>query len=191
MEPFIGQVILFAGNYAPRGWAFCSGQLLPIAQHNALFSILGTTYGGDGRTTFALPDLRGRVPIHSGQGPGLRPYQLGQRGGAEEVTLNTNEIPSHTHSGSISNTSCEIQSTLEVGSGKGTGAAHGGHLADTNDYKSAGGGGQIGGLKSQVDTFSATLNINPTGGSQPHYNMQPFCTLNYIIALMGTYPSRD
>lgn len=97
MEPFIGQIMLFAGNFAPRGWALCNGQLLPIAQNTALFSILGTTYGGNGQTTFALPDLRGRAPIHWGQGPGLNPYTLGEQGGAESVTLTTANLPPHTH----------------------------------------------------------------------------------------------
>ena len=96
-SPFIGQITLFAGNFAPRGWAFCNGQLLSIAQNTALFSILGTTYGGNGQTTFALPDLRGRVPVHAGQGPGLSNYDLGQQGGAESVTLTTAQMPAHTH----------------------------------------------------------------------------------------------
>ncbi len=97
MEPFIGMIMLFAGNFAPKGWAFCNGQLLSIAQNSALFSILGTTYGGDGKTTFALPDLRGRAPIHWGQGPGLRNYQLGEHGGAETVSLTAANLPPHTH----------------------------------------------------------------------------------------------
>ena len=92
-EPFIGSIVMFAGNFAPQGWALCNGQLLPIQQNAALFSILGTTYGGDGKTTFALPDLRGRVPVHSGQGPGLSLYNLGQSGGAENVTLTVNQLP--------------------------------------------------------------------------------------------------
>lgn len=96
--PFIGQITLFAGNFAPRGWAFCQGQLLSIAQNTALFSILGTTYGGDGQTTFALPDLRGRVPLQQGQGPGLQSYVLGQKAGTETVTLTVNEMPAHNHS---------------------------------------------------------------------------------------------
>ncbi|WP_340819596.1 tail fiber protein [Methanolobus sp. WCC4] len=96
-DPLLGEITLFAGNFAPRGWAFCNGQLLPINQNQALFSILGTTYGGDGRTTFALPDLRGRAPVHAGNGPGLSPVVLGQKGGAETVALNVNQMPSHTH----------------------------------------------------------------------------------------------
>lgn len=97
LEPFIGEISMFGGNFAPRGWAFCNGQLLPIAQNTALFSLIGTFYGGDGRTTFALPDLRSRVPVHSGQGPGLSPYQVGQQGGSEIMFLNVNQIPSHNH----------------------------------------------------------------------------------------------
>ena len=96
-DPFIGQIVMFAGNFAPRGWALCDGQLLPIAQNQALFSILGATYGGDGGTSFALPDLRGRVPLHAGQGPGLNDYNLGQQGGVEQVTLNTSNLPAHSY----------------------------------------------------------------------------------------------
>jgi len=137
-EPFIGEVGLFANNFPPRGWEFCDGQLLPIAQNTALFSILGTTYGGDGRTTFGLPDLRGRTAIGEGTGPGLSTQRLGQKGGTETVTLTEGQMASHNHT-----------------------------LPPSSDM------------------------TGPTGGSQSHYNMEPSLALNYIIALAGTYPSRN
>jgi microcystin-dependent protein len=119
MEPFIGQIMMFGGSFAPRGWAFCEGQLLPISQNAALFSILGTTYGGDGRSTFALPDLRGRVAIHPGSGPGLSNYRLGEKGGVESVALNVNQIPAHSHGISASNgTADSADPTASSGFGK-------------------------------------------------------------------------
>jgi microcystin-dependent protein len=165
-EPFIGSIILFAGNFAPRGWAFCNGQILSIAQNTALFSILGTTYGGNGQTTFALPDLRGRAALSAGQGPGLSNRSLGENGGAEATTLTAAEMPAHTHAQPASNAD---QSTNRPG---GAVPARGGVYAGEGDG-------------SQLDPVSAT------GGSQPHNNMQPYLTLNYIIALEGIYPSRN
>ena len=164
-EPFLGSIILFAGNFAPRGWAFCNGQILSIAQNTALFSLLGTTYGGNGQTTFALPDLRGRAPIHSGQGPGLQSYALGQVGGEESVTLGITQIPAHQHQQPASNGE---QDTDRPGNAV---PARGGVYAASSD--------------------GATL--DPTsiaGGSQPHDNRAPYLTLNYISALEGIYPSR-
>lgn len=169
MDPFIGQIIMFGGNFPPRGWAFCDGQLLPISSHSALFSILGTTYGGDGRSTFALPDLRGRVPIHPGSGPGLQSRRLGEKSGQEQVTLTVNEMPSHTHQGG-----------MEVGTGKSGATANGGYIADSNDINKAGGGGNFAGLQ-----------IANAGGNQAHNNMQPYNCVNFIIALEGVYPSRS
>jgi len=170
-DPFIGEVQWFAGNFAPRGWAECDGQLLQISQHTALFSILGTTYGGDGRVTFALPDARGRVLIHEGQGPGLTPRRLGERGGAETVTLTTNQIPNHSH-------------TLRASSGSATKSTPAGNvLASTGRtrlYDSS---------DSNVD-MDVTA-ITAAGGGQAHNNMQPYNTLTCIIALVGVYPSRN
>ena len=123
MDPFLAEIVMFGGNFNPRGWAFCDGQLLPIAQNQALFSLLGTIYGGDGRTTFALPGLRGRTPIHAGRGPGLTDRRLGSRGGSETVTLNTTQIPSHNHSG-----------TITVGTGKATSPANNAYVGDSNDF---------------------------------------------------------
>lgn len=172
MDPFIGEIILFAGNFAPRGWAFCDGQLLPITQYNALFSILGTTYGGDGRTTFALPDLRGRTPIHAGKGPGLSERRLGSKGGQETVTLTANQIPAHNHSinvdANIGNTNVPINNILAN-----TGAFD-------NEYS-------VGTPNAQLSTHA----VGNTGGGQAHNNMQPFTTINYIIALQGVFPSRS
>ncbi len=166
MEPFLGQIVMFAGNFAPRGWAFCDGQLLPISQNQALFSILGTTYGGDGRTTFALPDLRGRVPMHQGRGPGLSDRRLGQKGGQETVTLTTNQLPSHNHSLNIS----------------------------SNDHGQKPSSSQVLGPSAFDDNPDVTLkssSIGNTGGGQPHNNVQPFGCVNFIIALQGVFPSRS
>ncbi len=160
-EPFIGEVRATSWNLAPKGWAFCDGQLLSIAQNQALFSILGTTYGGDGRTTFALPNLKGRVPIGEGNGT-----SLGEAAGSTSVTLTTGEIPSHTHGWLASSTA----GTEDPG-GKGTGVAK-----------------VYGPSTSAVNMATSTLAA--TGGSQPHDNMQPYLSINYIIALQGIFPSR-
>ncbi|CAM1372263.1 phage tail protein [Tenacibaculum xiamenense] len=185
MNPFIGQIMLFAGNFAPRGWALCDGQLLAINSNTALFSILGTTYGGDGRTSFGLPDLRGRVPMGPRTGPGLSPRVLGQRGGIEEVTLNVLQIPSHSH---IAQTTANLygqsasgdEDTLGPGvvlaSGSGTGS---------EIYSSTTVNTQMG------NSIVASTTLNNTGGSQSHDNIQPYLALNYIIALYGTYPARN
>lgn len=171
-EPFIAEIRIFAGNFAPRSWAFCNGQLLPISQNTALFSLIGTTYGGDGRTTTALPNLQGRAPMHPGRGPGLTSRRLGQRGGVEEVTLTEAQMPSHNHS---------IQSSTSPGTIFSP-------AATSVLSRSAGGAAY-----DSTDNLSNTLNdgtLPNTGGSQPHNNMQPFLAINFIIALQGLYPSR-
>lgn len=185
MEPLLGQVMLFAGNFAPRGWAFCDGQLLAISANTALFSILGTTYGGDGRTTFALPDLRGRVPIGEGRGPGLSDRRLGQRGGAEDVVLNVLNLPSHSH---LAQTTAELYGQSEAGdedllspgvvlaSGSGT---------SSEIYSNEPVNTKMG------NSISAVTTVSNTGGQQAHENMQPFLAINYIIALVGVFPSRS
>ncbi|PTM08595.1 MAG: phage tail protein [Bacteroidetes bacterium] len=183
MEGTIGEIRLFGGNFAPRNWSFCNGQLLAIASNTALFSVLGTTYGGDGRTTFGLPDLRGRVAIGPGNGPGLPSYSLGQSGGQENVTLNTNEMPSHTHIATASG-------GLQTGTGKGdSGTPQGNYIDDssiaTDLFKPTGGGPIMkGGEGLTVTNFNA-------GGSQSHNNMQPYLVVNYIICLQGVFPSRN
>lgn len=164
-EPFLGEISLFAGNFAPRGYALCQGQLLPIAQNTALFSILGTTYGGNGQTTFALPDLRGRAPIGQGQGPGLSSITLGQVGGEENHPLTVNELAPHSHPiGATNGAAASSRPAGRVDAG-------GGAYADTAD------------AQKQVDP--------PVGGGQPHNNMPPYLGLNYCIALEGIFPSRN
>tara|TARA_R110001583_G_scaffold157944_2_gene309866 strand:- start:1057 stop:1575 length:519 start_codon:yes stop_codon:yes gene_type:complete len=172
MDPFLAEIIMFAGNFAPRGWAFCDGQILPINTNQSLYSLLGTTYGGDGETTFALPDLRGRAPIGVGTGPGLTNRPLGQKNGAETETLVTSQIPAHTHTGKIS-----------VNSG------NGGESNPSEQYIAS-----HAGAFGEEPTGSNSLNgviTNSTGGGQSHNNMQPFGCINYIIALQGTFPSRN
>jgi microcystin-dependent protein len=178
MEAFIGSIVLFAGNFAPRGWQFCAGQILPIAQNTALFSLLGTTYGGNGQTTFALPDLRGRVPVGQGQGPGLSPYDLGEATGVENVSLMLPQMPAHNH-------------MVQVSSGQAdTATANNNYLAVTN--------GSLAGDPVVVNTYNGTPtallgagSISNTGSSQPHTNLQPLLCLNYIICLEGIFPSRN
>ena len=170
-EPFVGEIRMFAGNFAPRGWAFCDGQLLVISQNDALFSLLGTIYAGDGRTTFGLPDCRGRIPIHHGSGPGLSPRRLGSKAGAEKVTLTTNQLPSHTHQlQATTNPADDTNPTSKV-------------LAETafDVYGSD--------LSSPVNMNSAA--ITNIGGSRSHTNFQPFLCIHFIIALFGIYPSRN
>ncbi len=173
-EPFTAEIRIFAGNFAPRGWAFCDGQLLPIAQNTALFSLIGTTYGGDGRTTTALPNLQGRAPMHPGRGPGLTSRRLGEKVGVDTVTLSEAQIPSHSH------TARAVDQRGQNVDPSNTTA-----LAQT-----AGGFGyQTNTSANLVDLASETLAT--TGGGQAHTNLQPFLTLNFIIALVGLYPSRS
>jgi len=172
MEPFIGQIQPFGFNYAPQGWMPCNGQLLPISQYSALFSLLGTQFGGDGRTTFALPDLRGRVSLHQGQGPGLSNYIMGQAGGTEQVTLTQTEMPSHSHA-----VNC-VSGLGNVGSP--AGALPGAENAPGADVWS----------NVAPDAQMATNMISPSGGSQGHSNIQPYLTVNWCIATQGIFPTR-
>lgn len=169
-EPFLGEIRMFAGNFAPREWAFCDGQLLAVSQNDALFSLLGTVYGGDSRTTFGLPDLRGRIPIHSGSGPGLAARSLGSKSGSETTTITSNQLPNHIHSFRVSS---DIGSEINP---------NGKHLAASPNirvYREA---------ETNVNlSNSAVLNV---GGSQQHNNIMPFTCINYIIALTGIFPSR-
>lgn len=167
MDPFLGQIVLFAGNFAPRGWAFCDGQLLAINSNQALFSILGTTYGGDGRTTFALPGLRGRVAIHPGTGPGLPTYRLGDNGGNPTTTLVVNDMPPHTHGLSGSSAAGTTQSPV--------GALPAVTAEDAYGTSSA----------------VSMGNSGSTGSGLPFSNQPPYQALNYIIALQGVFPSRN
>lgn len=172
-EPFVGEVRMFAGNFAPRGWAFCDGQLLAVSQNDALFSLLGTIYGGDGRTTFGLPDMRGRLALHAGSGPGLSPRRLGAKGGSENETLTVNQLPSHSHSVHAANT---------AGSSTNPTGNFARDAAGSDIYIQA--------LTSTTTTLHPSA-VNNTGGSRSHTNLMPFLCINYIIALFGIYPSRQ
>ena len=172
-EPFIAEIRIFAGNFAPRSWAFCDGQLLPIAQNTALFSLIGTTYGGDGRTTTALPNLQGRAPMHPGRGPGLTSRRLGQQGGVETVTLTEEQMPAHTHSLRGANVPFGVQQPTNA------------RVLDRSNINSY----QTNTSSNLVDMADQALAAN--GGSQAHYNMQPYLAMNFIIALQGLYPSRS
>jgi microcystin-dependent protein len=170
-EPFIGEIRMVGFNFSPRGWAFCAGQLMSIAQNTALFSLLGTTYGGDGQVTFALPDLRGRLPIHQGQGVGLSSYDIGQSSGTETVTLLSTQIPQHDHAlfAAQDGTRSANPANALIGTGE----------ADLYNRDPAN------------PTTMAPQSIAPTGGNQPHANMQPYLGVNFVIAVEGIYPSRS
>jgi microcystin-dependent protein len=167
-EPFLGEIRNFGFNFAPRGWATCGGQLLPISQNTALFALLGTIYGGDGRTTFGLPDLRGRIPMSFGQGPGLSPRTQGELSGQEQVTLTQSQLPAHSHTVSASSTATTKNPSGAIPAVTNAGASYG---------------------------TTADLAMNPAmtsgpAGSQPHNNMQPYLVTNWCIALEGIFPSR-
>ena len=202
MDQMLASVMIFAGNFAPRGWAFCDGQLLPISQWSALFSLLGTTYGGDGRTTFALPDLRGRVPIGPRQGPGLSNYILGQMSGQELVHLNVLEIPSHDHTATATQPAGGVASGVINAGGAGTTNNPAGKFlgqpenvgpVEVKSYTDAGGTAMASGSV-EVDLSglpAPSVQVFPTGGSRGHNNMQPYLPINYIIAMEGYFPSRN
>ena len=164
-EPFIGEIRMFGGNFAPVGWSFCDGQLIPISQNDVLFTIIGTTYGGDGQETFALPNLQSRVPMHVGNG-----FVLGQSGGTESVTLTTQQIPVHNHALLVSTT--VGQQTNPSGN----------VVAQSTQATQF--------IEDQTNVSLAATVLVPVGGSQPHENMQPYLTLMFVIALQGIYPSR-
>ncbi|MGH7266814.1 MAG: phage tail protein [Candidatus Rokuibacteriota bacterium] len=170
-DPFVAEIRIFAGNFAPTGWAFCNGQLMPISQNTALFSLLGTTYGGDGKSTFALPDLQGRAPMHPGQGPGLSLRDLGESAGQPFVTLLDSEVPAHSHAMLALTT----PATLNAPSNTAVLA----RSVNGNAY-----------AVTSPDATLAPTAIQPAGGSLPHNNMQPFLVLNFIIALQGIFPPR-
>jgi len=173
MDAFVAEIRIFAGNFAPLGWAFCNGQIMPIAQNTALFSLIGTTYGGNGQSTFALPDLRGRTPLGAGQGPGLTPRTIGEAAGAPTVTLAAMELPTHSHAanavaGGATNTSP-------------TGAVWANQAGRTPPPAYA----------STTNAFFGMGALSPVGGGQPHNNMPPYLAVNFIIALQGIYPSHQ
>lgn len=165
-QPYVGEIRMFAGNFAPAGWMFCEGQLLPISENETLFQLIGTTYGGDGQSTFALPDLRGRIPLHQGNG-----FILAETGGAEEITLTVSQIPAHSHPFLASNDTA-------------SGVNPAGNLVGTTNvakkiYASAG----------SPTSPMAPAAVNGTGGSQPHTNFQPYLCVDFIISLFGIFPS--
>ncbi|MNQ39751.1 Phage Tail Collar Domain protein [compost metagenome] len=164
-QPYVGEIRMFAGNFAPAGWMFCEGQLMPISENETLFQLIGTTYGGDGESTFALPDLRGRIPIHNGNG-----YVLAETGGAEEITLTAAQIPAHTHA---------LVATTDLANSASPADAY---LSATAT------GNKIYSTASPSIPLSAQ-EISPTGGSQPHTNFQPYLCVDYIISLFGIFPS--
>ncbi len=168
-QPYVGEIRMFGGNFAPAGWVFCDGSLLPISEYDTLFTLIGTTYGGDGQQTFAVPDLRGRLPIHMGQGPGLgNNYIIGQSGGTESVTLTTNQIPAHNHLMLVSGTAASASSP------QGNSLAN----ATPNLY-----------LRDIPSPTMNSASINPVGGSQAHENMMPYLCVSFIISLFGIFPS--
>ena len=174
-EPFVAEIRIFAGNFAPRGWAFCNGQLLPVSQNTALFSLIGTTYGGDGRTTTALPNLEGRAPMHPGRGPGLTARLLWHMGVAEMVTLSDSQMPNHNHTLRAAN--------VPFGTVQAPAGDRALNRASANVY-------QTNAASNMVDMNADALPIDE-GGSLPHNNLQPFLTMSFIIALVGLYPSRS
>ena len=164
-QPYVGEIRMFAGNFAPLGWMFCEGQLLPISENDALFTLIGTTYGGDGQTTFGLPDLRGRIPIHQGNS-----FILAETGGAEQITLTVNQIPAHSHAMVASTNVAQDTSPQN----KVTGQIGGGALPYIQDV---------------TDSNMSPQAVSSVGGSQPHTNFQPFLCVNFIISLFGIFPS--
>ena len=171
-DPFVAEIRIFPFNFAPKGWAWCDGQLLPLSQNTALFSLLGTTYGGNGKSNFALPDLQGRAPMHPGQGPGLSLHDLGETGGSETVTLLESEIPSHNH-------------PLKLGDNQATSAIPPSNGAFSNSPQ----------INASVYTTTASNittggMVSPSGGDQPHNNLQPFLTFYFCIAMQGVFPPR-
>jgi len=168
-QPYVGEIRMFGGNFAPNGWMFCEGQTLPISENEVLFQLIGTTYGGDGESTFNLPNLASRVPIHMGTGSEGITYQIGEAAGVESVTLTTQQIPSHTHAMSASTNVSQDTSPQNKVLGQSGSALM--YIQDT------------------PDTAMNSSSIMPMGGSQPHENMQPFLCINFIISLFGVYPS--
>lgn len=173
LEPFVGEIRIFAGNFPPKNWAFCNGQLMPIIQNTALFSLLGTMYGGDGKTTFALPNLMGRAPIGFGQGPGLTNRTQGEAGGSAAVTLLNSQMPYHTHLAAAHSSSTQSSPEGAVWS------------------KTGGRQGPAAYAAAAPDTPMSPQALGITGGNQPHNNRQPYLAVNYIIALQGIFPQRN
>lgn len=182
MDVFMGTILAFGFDYAPRGWALCAGQILPISQNSALFSLLGTRYGGNGSATFGLPSLQGRVPVGQGTGPGLSPYTMGQIGGTETTTLSIPNMPTHNHAIAVNNTDATSPTpggTMVLGQANGSDPANGDAIT-VNVYTPAAANAQL-----------APSSVSLVGGNQAFNNLSPYLTINYSIALEGIYPSRN
>lgn len=169
-QPYVGEIRMFGGNFAPAGWMFCAGQLLPISENDTLFNLIGTTYGGDGQETFALPNLQSRVPIHAGTAPNGTTYQLAEMAGTETVTLSVQQLPAHTHA---------MIASLDVG---GSTSPANNILAQSPNIKAY--------FEAVPNQSLAATAVSPVGGSQPHENLQPYLSVNFIISLFGIYPSQ-
>ena len=170
-DPFVAEIRIFPFNFAPRGWAWCDGQLMPLSQNTALFSLLGTTYGGNGKSNFALPDLQGRAPMHPGQGPGLSLHDLGETGGSETVTLLESEIPAHSHA---------LQTYNDVGEDR---------IPNPSEAMARSTGGSLYAAPGALVSLAPEV-LPPAGGDQPHNNLQPYLTFYFCIALQGVFPPR-
>lgn len=192
MEGTIGEIRLFAGNFAPGNWSYCNGSLLSIAEYTPLFALIGTTYGGDGQTTFALPDMRSRVAVGTGQGLGMSTnYELGQVGGIEDVTLLTSQMPAHNHfmSENLTATAAIPATNGDAATNEPSGTGYAITSNGLQMYNSAATPGvSMGG---STGSYTATMTMLPSGGSAPHNNIQPYQALNFIICLEGIYPSRN
>jgi microcystin-dependent protein len=171
-NPYVGEIRMFGGTFAPAGWAMCQGQLMAISQNDTLFTLIGTTYGGDGQTTFGIPDLQGRAAVHMGQGPGIsQAYQIGEKGGVETVTLNVNQIPIHNHNVTVSQDLANAPSPANQVYAQST---------QISMY-----------TQDQASKFFNPSELNPIGGSQPHENMQPYLVITFILSLFGVFPSQN
>ena len=192
MDQFLSTILIWPPDFAPRGWALCAGQLMAISQNTALFSLVGTTYGGNGTTNFGLPDLRSRIPLGAGQGPGLSPYNLGQSGGTENVTLTTSTLAAHTHSATPAGLSATVPAVTSAGTtnqpspsvalATPTDAARN----PVNIYSNAAPTQNL-----APGTVTGSITVGSAGGGQPHANIQPYLAVNYIIALVGIFPTRS
>ncbi|HEX3672758.1 MAG TPA: tail fiber protein [Rhizomicrobium sp.] len=180
MQFYVGQLMMFAGNFAPAGWMACQGQLIPISEYETLFNLIGTTYGGDGQSTFGLPDLQGRVAVHQGQGGGLSNYVIGQKSGTETVTLNIQQIPQHNH-------------MLTANAAGGNQSVPAGNSVLATEVSTATGGGNAFTYAAQggAQATMANTSIGFSGGSQPHDNIQPILAITYCISMFGVYPSQN
>ena len=193
-EPFLGEIIMFGGNFAPRGWVFCNGSLLPIAQNTALFAVIGTIYGGDAETTFGVPDLRDRVPMHHGSGPGLTPRTIGQKGGVANVALSVSQIPNHSHD--LSGHNNEAGQTMGQNQGGNTdqdlpGPTRSFGSRPGSESNPFGGGVDVYGPLTPSNGVAMPDATAPRGGGAAHANEQPYQAINFIIAITGTFPSRN